>query len=78
MLKNQYELLPDLKALHLTVIAQSPSPEFLRGHTLALLAVAQQWDVAGEFLAYVRQLDRICQSSLDNQPFILLERIEQR
>lgn len=63
LIKGQWDVLPDLKALHLHVIAQSPSPEFLRGHTLALLAIAQQWDVLNELLRFVDYTTKSCSFS---------------
>ena len=68
MIKSQEEVLHNLKALFLSAIAHPASIEFRRGHILALLCVAQQWDVAGEFLQFVRQ-----HKLFDNQPFILKE-----
>jgi hypothetical protein len=56
MIKSQHEVLCNLKALHLSVIANENSREFRRGYILALLAMATHWDVEKEFLEYVKKL----------------------
>jgi hypothetical protein len=56
MIKSQHEVLCNLKALHLSVIANENSREFRRGYVLALLAMATHWDVEKEFLEYVKKM----------------------
>jgi hypothetical protein len=55
MIKSQEDVLHSLEALHLSAMVYPSSVEFRRGHVLALLCVAQQWNVSGEFLQFVRQ-----------------------
>ena len=56
MIKSQEQVLYELEALF-TIAQPSNSNEFMRGFTMALLAVAQQWGVAGEFSIYVSRLE---------------------